>query len=85
MSPVNQQAQVCRSMSTNLENEFADMFALMEQWKHCDRADEDNHWMFYKLEDWTKSLKEEIEDYNREVCEVELLEEIGNHGSVILN
>ena len=57
MSPVNQQAQVCRSMSTNLENEFADMFALMEQWKHCDHADEDNHWMFYKLEDWTKSLK----------------------------
>jgi hypothetical protein len=85
MSPLNQQAQVCRSMSTNLENEFTDMFALLEQWKQCDPADKSNHWMYYKLENWTDSLKVVIEEYDQEVCEVELLEELGNHGSVILN
>tara|TARA_R110000824_G_scaffold50677_1_gene141395 strand:+ start:193 stop:450 length:258 start_codon:yes stop_codon:yes gene_type:complete len=85
MSPLDQQAQVCRSISTTLENEFTDMFALLEQWKQCDPADKANHWMFYKLENWTNSLKEVIEDYNIEVCEVELLEEMGKHGSVILN
>jgi hypothetical protein len=41
--------------------------------------------MYYKLENWTDSLKVVIEEYDQEVCEVELLEELGNHGSVILN
>ena len=85
MSPLEEQASSCQSMAIKINDEFDQMSKLLNKWLACDRADESNHWMYYKLQDWLKKLDDQVNLYDEEVTEVELLEGLQEKGDIVFN
>ena len=72
-------------MAHAIETEIDKMLNLLNDWTDCDRANEDNHWMYYKLKAWLKKLDKQVEQYGHEVAEAELLEGLHEKGDIVIN
>lgn len=71
-----------QATSKHIEFELSEFMCLLKDWMNCDQANEDNHYMYYKLIDWLNVLQHKVNDLELSVAELELLERIYECGYV---
>ena len=78
----NTEVSRVQATSKHIEFELQQFMDLLKQWMCCDQANQDNHYMYYKLIDWLNVLQHKVNDLELSVAELELLERIYECGYV---
>ena len=85
MSPLEEQSSSVSVLGQKLTTEIDSMNQLLEEWLGCDRANDDNHWMYYDCQNMIYELDQKLNMYHEQVVEVELLESIHENGDITYN
>ena len=71
-----------QATSKHIEFELQEFMSLLKEWMSCDQANEDNHYIYYRLIEWLNVLQHKVNDLELSVAELEFLEHVYECGYV---